>query len=322
VTAPTDPAHDGGTGPGEGPGDGLRSGFVTVVGRPNVGKSTLVNAVLGTKVTITSPRPNTTRRAVRGVLHRPGIQAVFVDTPGLHRPRSALGVRLNEHVDEALGDIDVVVAVVDATAPVGPGDRLVLGRAVASCTAHAPDAATPLAGLLVAVNKVDRAPRAQVLERLAEAHAAAEHGASGDLGAQYFPVSARTGAGVDALVAAVLERLPPGPPYFPPDMVSDVDEAFWVAELVREQLLARVHEELPHAIACRVSAWEWPHIGIDIVVERESQKAIVIGKGGALLKEVGSAVRAELAPGAYLELRVRVDKRWQQRPEAIERLGY
>ncbi|HTZ08747.1 MAG TPA: GTPase Era [Acidimicrobiales bacterium] len=306
---------------GTDPGAGLRSGFVTVVGRPNVGKSTLVNAVLGTKVTITSPRPNTTRRSVRGVLHRPGIQAVLVDTPGLHRPRSALGVRLNEHVDEALGDIDVVVAVLDATAPVGPGDRLVLERAAASSAAHHGPAGAPLHGLLVAVNKADRATPAQVLERLAEAHAAVE-GEDGDAGAEYFPLSARTGAGVEALVEAVLARLPPGPPYFPPDMVSDVPEAFWVAELVREQLLARVEDELPHAIACRVTAWEWPHIGVDIVVERDSQKGIVIGKGGAVLKEVGIAVRAQLPPGAYLELRVRVDKRWQQRPEAIERLGY
>ena len=308
------PSSASGTEDGAGP--ALRSGFVTVVGRPNVGKSTLVNRILGTKVTITSPRPNTTRRAVGGVLHRPGVQAVVVDTPGLHRPKSALGARLNEHVAEALDDIDVSIPVLDATAAVGPGDRLVLERAAAG-TPHA----------LVAVNKIDRVGRREVLERLGQAQEALRRaGVADDAGAgrhvEYFPLSARTGEGVDALVGAVLERLPPGPAYFPDDMVTDVPEAFWVAELVREQLLAHVREELPHSIACRVTEWEWPRVRVDIVVERESQKGMVIGKGGALLKEVGTAVRAQLPPGAYLELRVKVEKHWQQRPDVIERLGY
>jgi len=182
---------------------------------------------------------------------------------------------------------------------------------------------------LVVVNKVDRATDAQVLAQLAEARAVvegvAEESGSGealDLGVEYFPVSATSGAGVDALVEAVVSRLPEGPPYFPEDMVTDVPEAFWVAELVREQLLARVREELPHAIACRVTEWEWPRIRVEIVVERESQKGIVIGQDGTVLKEVGTAVRRQLAPGAFLELHVRVEKRWQQRADAIERLGY
>jgi GTP-binding protein Era len=300
----------------------LRSGFVTVVGRPNVGKSTLVNRILGTKVTITSPRPNTTRRAVHGVLHRLGIQAVFVDTPGLHRPRTALGTRLNEQVADALDDIDVVVPVLDATGPIGPGDRYVLERAATTCRAPAAGGATgALSRVLVAVNKVDKASRAQILERLEGAHAVLE-GEGADAGVEYFPVSAVSGEGVDALVAAVLARLPLGPPYFPDDMVTDVPEAFWVAELVREQLLAHVREELPHSIACRVTEWEWPRVRIEIIVERESQKGMVIGKGGAMLKDVGTAVRAQLPPGAFVELRVRVEKHWQQRPDMIERLGY
>ncbi len=302
---------------GQEPEKKFRSGFVTVVGRPNVGKSTLVNLLLGTKVTITSPRPNTTRRAVRGVLHRPGLQAVLVDTPGLHRPRSALGKRLNEHVEEALGDIDVVVAMIDATAPVGPGDRLVLERAGASFEGR------DLRGLLVVVNKIDRASRAQVLAQLSAAHDALEEGRKGSSEvAEYFPVSATTGRGIDALLAAVLERLPEGPPYFPEDMLSDVPEMFWVAELVREQLLAKVRDELPHSIACRVTEWEWPRVRIEILVERESQKAIVIGRGGEVLKEVGTEVRKQLPPGAFVELHVSVEKRWQDRPEEIERLGY
>jgi GTP-binding protein Era len=324
---------------------------VTIVGRPNVGKSTLINQILGTKVTIVSPRPNTTRRSVRGVLHRPGFQAVFVDTPGLHRPRTALGRRLNEQIGEALDDIDVVVPVLDATASIGPGDRLVLQRAAASSRAAGGGdvGAGDLSRLLLVVNKVDKASPGQVLRQLAEAQrildTPLEQHPSGataeaplgddadpsvgsgsdeptDAGAQYFPVSAATGRGVDVLVAAVLDLLPQGPPYFPEEMTSDVSEGFWVGELVREQLLATVREELPHSIACRVTEWEWPRIRVEILVERESQKGIVIGQGGLVLKAVGTAVRAQLPPGAFVELFVRVEKRWQQRPETIERLGY
>jgi len=283
---------------------GFHSGFVTVIGRPNVGKSTLVNRILGTKVTITSPRPNTTRRAVRGVLHRPGAQAVFVDTPGLHRPKTALGRRLNDNVTDALDEVDLVVAVLDGTAPVGPGDRMVLQRA----------AAAPAA--LVAVNKVDLAGPDEVLAQLAKAHELL-----GDE-AEYFGVSAATGAGVEVLVDEVLGRLPEGPPYYPEEMVHDVPEAFWVAELVREQLLAHLREELPHSVACVVTEWEWPRVRVEIIVERDSQKGMVIGPGGLLLKEVGSAVRAQLPPGAFIELHVRVQKHWQQRPDEVERLGY
>ena len=148
----------------------------------------------------------------------------------------------------------------------------------------------------------------------------AEHGCAEV--AEYFPVSAVTGRGVDALLDLVLALLPAGPPYFPEDMVSDVPEAFWVAELVREQLLARMHEELPHSIACRVTEWEWPRVRVEILVERESQKPMVIGKGGVQLKDVGTAVRAQMPEGAFLELHVRVEPHWQQRPDAIERLGY
>jgi GTPase len=300
----------------------MHSGFVAIVGRPNVGKSTLLNRVIGTKVSITSARPNTTRFGVRGVLHRAGIQAVFVDTPGLHRPRNELGGRLNDTALASLRDVDVAVAVLDATAAVGPGDRIVLSSAIAAL-AH-PDAT---GGLLVAVNKVDRARPHQVIERLSEAcrevemmgEGAATHVAEG---AEFFPVSAVSGEGLGALVDAVLTRLPEGPPYFPPETVSDLPEAIAVAELVREQLLIRAREELPHSIACVVSEWEWPRIRCEILVERESQKGIVIGVGGEVLKAVGIAVRAQLPEGAYLELFVRVEPRWQQRRDALDRLGY
>ncbi len=291
----------------------MRSGFVAVVGRPNVGKSTLVNSMVGTKVAITSSRPNTTRHRILGVLHddEADAQVVFVDTPGIHRPKSALGTRLNETATDALSDVDLVLALVDATAAVGPGDRTVLERAVR----HAPP------GLLVVVNKIDRASGAQLLERLTEAKEAVD--ALGDLPeVEYFPVSARSGEGVEALTAHLVGRLPEGPPYFPPDVVTDTPEALWVAELVREQLLARTRDELPHAITCRVTEWEWPHIRVEIIVERDSQKAIVIGKGGEVLKAVGTAVRAALPEGAYLDLHVKVERRWQNRAEMLDRLGY
>ena len=278
----------------------MKSGFATFVGRPNVGKSTLLNRILGTKVTIVSDKPQTTRTQVRGVLTRRDAQVVFVDTPGIHKPRTLLGERLNDTASSALGDVDVACLVIDATAPVGPGDRFV--------AAQLPKTA------FVVVNKVDAASRADVLIQLERA--------SEFEFAEYFPVSARTGDGVDALVDAVIGRMPEGPAYYPDDMVTDVPEAFWVSELVREQLLAVAREELPHSIACRVTEWEWPRIRCEILVERESQKGIVIGKGGEVLKKVGIAVREQLAEGAYLELFVKVDKDWQRRPRALDRLGY
>ncbi len=279
----------------------MRSGFATLVGRPNVGKSTLLNAILGTKVSITSAVPNTTRNPVRGVLNRPGVQVVFVDTPGLHKPRTLLGKRLNDSAAGALVGVDVSVLVLDATSPVGKGDRFVASML--------PDST------ICVVNKVDAASRAQVLGQL---QAASELGPS-----EYFPVSARTGNGVDELVDAIASRMPEGPQLYPDDMVTDVPEAFWVAELVREQLLAVVtRDEVPHSIACRVTEWEWPRIRCEILVERDSQKGIVIGKGGQVLKQVGTRARAQLPEGAFLELFVKVDPNWQSRPKALERLGY
>jgi GTP-binding protein Era len=277
----------------------VKSGFASLVGRPNVGKSTLLNAICGTKVTIVSDKPQTTRTQIRGVLDRADAQVVFVDTPGIHKPRTVAGERMNATAYDVLGDVDVTCLVLDATAPVGTGDRLVAGR-------------VPRDAICV-LNKVDAVGRGEVAAQLARAGAL-------DL-AEYFPVSARTGEGVGALVEAVVGRMPEGPRYYPEGTVTDVPEAFWVAELVREQLLAAVREELPHSIACRVTEWEWPRIRCEILVERDSQKGIVIGRGGSLLKEVGTAVRQQLPSGAYLELVVRVDKDWQRRPRSLDRLG-
>ncbi len=271
----------------------IRSGFATLIGRPNVGKSTLLNHILGMKVSIVSNKPQTTRTQVRGVLNRRGVQVVFVDTPGIHKPRTALGERLNETATTALGGVDAVVLVLDAAGSVGRGDRFIASRVPRNA--------------LVAVNKVDKASKAQVAEALA---------AAGEFGLEeYFPISARTGEGVETLVQAIVDRLPDGPAFYPDDVVTDVPEAFWVAELVREQLLAVARDELPHSIACRVTEWEWPRVRCEILVERESQKGIVIGKGGSVLKQVGIAVREQMEPGAFLELHVKVDKAWQRHPD-------
>ena len=253
----------------------FRSGFVALVGRPNVGKSTLLNQILGRKVAITSATPNTTRTRIRGVLDLPDGQIVFTDTPGLHRPRTALGNRLNETAASTFEDVDCCVLLLEADAAIGPGDRYIAERL-------RPDT-------VIALNKIDRVDGPKVLQHLA--FAATELGL------------------VDA-------------EYFPMGMVSDVPEAFYVAELVREQLLKHAEEELPHSIACRVTEWEWPRIRCEILVERESQKGIVIGKRGRVLKAAGTAVRQQLEPGAYLELFVKVEKGWQRHPDVIERLGY
>ncbi|HRW36787.1 MAG: GTPase Era [Acidimicrobiales bacterium] len=280
----------------------MRSGFVTLVGRPNVGKSTLLNQILGQKVTIVSDKPQTTRTQVRGVLTRPDAQVVFVDTPGIHKPRTLLGERLNDTATGSMGDVDVVCLLVDATQPVGRGDQWVGARVPSDA--------------IVIVNKIDRVPPEQVMAQL---QAASDLLDGGD---EYFPISARTGDGVPELVEALVGRLPEGPAYYPDDMVTDVPDAFWVAELVREQLLAVTRDEVPHSVATRVTEWEWPRVRVEILVERESQKGIVIGKKGAVLKEVGTRVRRQLAAGAYLELFVKVDKDWQRKAKALERLGY
>jgi GTP-binding protein Era len=294
----------------------VRSGFVAVVGRPNVGKSTLVNKMVGTKVSITSSRPNTTRHRILGVLHRPDAQAVFVDTPGIHRPKSTLGARLNETATSALTDVDMILVLVDATAPIGPGDRTVLERSLREV-----QRGDEPPKLVVVVNKVDKAGGDQILERLITVKAALE--AIVDLDSvEYFPVSARSGQGVAELTQFIVDQLEEGPPFFPDDVVTDTPEALWVAELVREQLLAKTHDELPHSISCRVTEWEWPHIRCEIIVERDSQKGIVIGKGGEVLKAVGIAVRETLPEGTYLDLHVKVEKHWQDRDEMLNRLGY
>lgn len=279
----------------------MRCGFVSLVGRPNVGKSSLTNAICGRKVSIVSDKPQTTRTRVRGILQRPDAQVIFVDTPGIHKPVTALGERVNATALESFSDVDLSVLVVDATKTFGKGDRYVADRLDMTRSA-------------VVVNKIDRVTPGVLLKQLS---AVAVLDA-----AAYFPVSARTGEGLDRFVEWIIERMPEGAPHFPPDVVRETPEMIWIAELVREELFNCMREEVPYSIATRVSEYEHPRVRCEIVVERESQKGMVIGKGGENLKRVGTRVRAQLDPRIFLELFVVVDEDWQHRPDRIQRLGY
>lgn len=290
----------------------MRSGFCAVVGRPNVGKSTLVNRMVGSKVAITSSRPQTTRNVIRGVVTGEDYQLVLVDTPGLHKPKNELGTRLNNLVDGTLAEADVVLFLIDATAPVGAGDRMIADRLIESG-----------AKVVVAVNKIDKARRARTVEQLL---AAAEWPFP-----DVYPVSALEGEGVPELVAGLVTYLDEGPAYFPEGMVTDQPEEQLVAEIIREKFLDRLREELPHSLAVRVEDMEQRDDGIvdiaaDLIVERKSQKGIVIGKGGVMLRDAGTEAREELekllGEKVNLQLRVVVEKDWQRRPQLLDRLGF
>jgi len=279
----------------------VQTAFISLVGRPNVGKSTLLNALIGKKISIVSDKPQTTRTRVRGIVTTDDTQLVFVDTPGLHKATTALGERVNATALESMRDVDVVCLVLDATQTVGTGDKWVSQQ-------------LDVSKAIIVLNKTDAVSSAKVLAQLS---AASLLGA-----AEYFPVSAKTGEGVEELLLALRQRAVEGEAMFPSEMVSETPQAQWIAELVREQLLAVTRDELPYSIATRVTEWEWPRVRCEIVVERESQKGMVIGKSGQVLKKVGIEVRKQMPDGAYLELFVVVDKDWQHRAERVERLGY
>jgi GTPase len=292
-----------------------RSGFVALAGRPNVGKSTLANAIVGAKVAIVSDKPQTTRRAIRGVANGPDWQLVLVDLPGVQRPRDALTERMQQRVEHELADADGCLLVVNAMQGIGPGDRF-----IASVLRPAAQRGVPVA---VAVNKVDRADRAKVTATLQDAAAL-------ELGGEIFPLSARTGTGVPALTEHLVSMLPAGPMYFDAHQRSDQAPSVLLAELVREQVLARTREEVPHAVEVEVSEITHPHDGlvrIEAVVlsETESQKGILIGAHGRMIKAIGTAARRaierELRSQVHLELSVRVRRHWRADERVLDRLG-
>jgi GTP-binding protein Era len=295
---------------------GFRSGFACFAGRPNVGKSTLMNALVGSKIAITSSRPQTTRRAIRGIVHRPDAQLIIVDTPGLHRPRTLLGERLDSLVRATLTEVDVVGLCIPAGERIGPGDKYL---------------AAEMAGLgqtpvIAIVTKTDEVGHDQVARQLA---------AVGELGdwADIVPVSAVSGFQLDVLTDVLVSYLPPGRPLYPDGDLTDEPEQQLVAELIREAILEGVRDELPHSIAVVVEEMA-PREGrpdlMDVhaimYVERPSQKAIVIGSKGARLKDVGSRARQQiealLGTRVYLDLRIKIAKDWQRDPRQLRRLGF
>jgi GTPase len=296
---------------------GFRAGFACVVGRPNSGKSTLTNALVGTKVAITSGRPQTTRHAVRGILHRPDAQLVLVDTPGLHKPRTLLGERLNEVVHTTLSDVDVVGLCLPADQKVGPGDRYIAAELARL-------GQTPVIAILT---KADLVGRAELAERLLALAGLAEW-------AEVVPVSAVTGFQIGLLADLLVARLPVGPPLYADGELTDEPEEVMVAELVREAALEGVRDELPHSLAVVVdemvprpgSTSGLVDVRATVYVERPSQKAIVIGSGGARLKAVGSTARGQiealLGGPVYLDLHVSVAKDWQRDPRLLRKLGF
>jgi GTP-binding protein Era len=299
--------------------EGFRSGFAALVGRPNVGKSTLLNALVGDKVAIVSDRPQTTRAQIRGVRTTATHQTVFIDTPGVHRARTALGERTNQRAYEAVAGCDVICVVLESNRPIGPGDRYIAGRAVAAGVPR-----------LCVLTKTDLATPTAIAEHLALA-------GSGELGEfdAFVPISAPNDDGVAALAGEIERRLPLGPQLYPDGVITDQPEAFLVAELLREQLIAAARDELPHSITVSVDEIEerttndgTPLLAMRAIVrvERESQKGIVIGKGGEHLKAAGTAVRlaleARLGVRVHLETHVRVEADWQRRPGSLDRLGF
>jgi GTPase len=297
----------------------FHSGFVCFVGRPNTGKSTLTNALVGSKVAITSSRPQTTRHTIRGIVHREDFQIVLVDTPGLHRPRTLLGKRLNDLVRDTYSEVDVIGLCIPADEAIGPGDRWIYEQI---------RAVTPKTTLVVIVTKIDKVAKEKVAEQLI-----AVHELVGDTAAEIVPVSATKGEQIDVLIDLLAAQLPPGPAFYPDGELTDEPEEVLMAELIREAALEGVRDELPHSLAVVIEEIEPREDRDDLIdvravlyVERDSQKGIVIGKGGARLKQVGAAARTQieklLGTKVYLDLRVKIAKNWQRDPKQLGRLGF
>lgn len=290
------------------------SGFIGIIGRPNVGKSTLLNSLVGRKLAITSERPQTTRNRIRAVVTTPGAQMIFVDTPGFHKPREALGEKLNAMVRSTMRDVDVILFVLDGATTIGRGDVFISGELK--------KVETPVVGV---VNKIDLLDEGKVESQVEVARHLFPFAA-------VVPVSSKYGANVARLGELLAGHLPPGPRYFPPEMVSDQPEKVFIGELVREKALELTRDEVPHSVAVIVNEVKPREDGrlvdieVVIYVERESQKGILIGKGGRMIKEIGTRARKEIEPiignKAFLSLRVKVEKNWSKNPEFIRRLEY
>ena len=297
----------------------FRSGFVSFVGRPNTGKSTLMNALVGAKVAITSNRPQTTRHTIRGIVHRDDFQIVIVDTPGLHRPRTLLGTRLNDLVRNTYSEVDVIGMCIPADEEIGPGDRWIYQQIRTMA---------PNTTLIIVVTKIDKASPDRIVTQLSAADELV-----GDAAAEIVPVSATRGDNIDVLIDLLAHKLPPGPAFYPGGELTDEPEEVLMAELIREAALGGVRDELPHSLAVVIDEVT-PREGRDdlidvhaiLYVERPSQKGIVIGKGGARLLEVGTAARTQieklLGTKVYLDLRVKIAKNWQRDPKQLGRLGF
>ncbi len=289
-----------------------RSGFVALAGRPNAGKSTLVNSIVADKVAIVSDKPQTTRREVRGIVTGADWQLVLVDLPGVQRPRDTLTERMQRQVERALSDADAALFVLNGEHTVGPGDRFI-ARAIARAGV----------ATVTAVNKIDRLDKARTVEALAAAGAL-------ELAGDVFPISARKGTGVPALVEHLVGLVPEGPFLYPPEDHTDLPESVRLAELVREQVLRRTREELPHAVEVEVSDIEHREDGLLMVraqvwAESESQKAILVGAGGKMIKAIGTAARREIERSRgermHLDLQVRVRRGWRRDEGLLDRLG-
>ena len=290
----------------------FKTGFVAVVGRPNAGKSTLVNKLVGEKVAIVTSRPQTTRNRIHGIVNRPDAQVVLIDTPGLHRPDSALGKQMMGEVDAAIDAVDVLALIVDASEELGQGDRRALERV------------SRFAGTrILLLNKIDRIPKEQLLPRI---EAAAKMGEF----AEIIPISALTGDGVERALAKFIEYLPAGPPHFPVDQYTDQPERFLAGEIVREKAMAGTMQEVPHAVAVLVDSFEESgkliRIRATIYVEKEGQKGILIGRSGASLKRIGTEARKELeailGTKIFLELYVKVQKDWRNNPQIVRQMDW
>ena len=292
----------------------MKSGFVAVVGRPNVGKSTLMNALMGQKLAAVSPRPQTTFRRQLGILTRPGSQVIFIDTPGMHKPVHKLGEFMNEEASSALDDADLVLFLADASAAPTAEDRLLAEKILAL---------REVPPLLVALNKIDLISSAQQAERAAAFQALLPTAA-------LLPISAQTRFQLDRLLEEIVQRLPEGPQFYEEEQVTDLYEREIAADLIREAVMLHLRDEVPHSVAVRIDEYkdrsaDMAYISATLLVERDSQKGIVIGQKGAMLKQVGSTARQAIEEmgghRVFLELHVSVEKNWRNSPEALRWLG-